>query len=71
MPVPKDSCLNFTEKSNDVLVAGFVQKDHGTGVQVARVSAWAQHNGKETKITHFDDGNTEINVLILYNRFVI
>lgn len=71
MPVPKDGSLNFTEGSNDILVAGFVQKDHNAGVQVASVSAWAQHKGKETKIIHFDDGNTEINFLILHNRFVI
>lgn len=37
--VPKDGGLNFTEESNDVLVAGFVQTDHSAGVQVASVSA--------------------------------
>lgn len=66
--MPKDSGLNFTEKSNDVLVAGFAQTDHSAGVQVASVSAWAQHKGKETKIIHFDDGNTGINVYILKNK---
>lgn len=67
--VPKASGLDFTRESNDVLlVAGFVQADHSVGVQVANVSAWAQHKGKETKIIHFDDGNTGINVYILKDK---
>ncbi|XP_059129058.1 small ribosomal subunit protein uS12-like [Peromyscus eremicus] len=78
VPVPKDSCLNFTEENNDVLVAGFGQKGHAIGndtpgvlfkaVQVANVSLLAQHKGKETKIINFGDGDTVINSHILKNK---
>ncbi|NXF57006.1 RS23 protein, partial [Ciccaba nigrolineata] len=56
--VPKNGCLNFTEKNYELLVAGFGLKGHAVGdipgvyfkvVKVASVSLLALNKGKKER----------------------